>query len=128
MISLLDPRRLGADTVLGVTGEIDVVSAPLLRDTALAQLNRGVESLVIDLRGVTFIDSTGIGSLLRIHHRAGLLGATVHFVADQRAVLHVLDLMHLRRRLHVTPTVAAVAECCPPDEAIRVDLPTSIVR
>lgn len=114
LISLLDPHLEGAHTVVGVTGEIDVSGAPALRDSLLALLNRGAESLVVDLRGVTFMDSTGVGSLLRIHHRQSLLGGSVHFVADQPAVLRVLDLMQLRRRLHVTPTVAEVAGCCPP--------------
>lgn len=112
MISLLDPNRWGRYTVVGVTGEVDVASAPALRDKALALLNRGADALVLDLRGVTFMDSTGVGSLLRIHHRASLLGSTVHFVADQPAVLRVLDIMQLRRRLHVTPTVTAIQTCC----------------
>lgn len=123
MISLLDPNYDGLHTVVGVTGEIDVASAPALRDNLLALLNRGADSLVVDLRGVTFIDSTGVGSLLRIHHRQSLLGGAVHFVADQPAVLRVLDLMHLRRRLHVTPTVADVERCCPLPPALRIDLP-----
>jgi anti-sigma B factor antagonist len=113
MISLLDPHETGPHTVVGVTGEIDVATAPALRDALLGLLNRGVDSLVVDLRGVTFIDSTGVGSLLRIHHRQGLVGGRVHFVADQQSVLRVLDLMQLTRRLHVTDTVAAVAGCCP---------------
>jgi anti-sigma B factor antagonist len=113
MISLLDPHRVGMHTVVGVTGEIDVATAPALRDTVLGLLNRGAPSLVLDLRGVTFVDSTGVGSLLRIHHRQALLGGSVHFVADQPAVLRVLDLMQLRRRLHVTATVAEVDDCCP---------------
>jgi anti-sigma B factor antagonist len=127
MIGLLEPHRLGRHTVVGVTGELDVASAPALRDTLLALLDRGDgASLVVDLRGVTFIDSTGIGSLLRIHHRQSLLGGVVHFVADQPAVLRVLDAMQLRRRLHVTPTLAAVERCCPaeadPHEQPRVAL------
>lgn len=123
MISILDPHRVGSHTVVGVTGELDVAGAPTLRDTLLALLNRGASSLVVDLRGVTFIDSTGVGSLLRIHHRQSLLGGVVHFVADQPAVLRVLDLMQLRRRLHVTPTVADVEDCCPETAPVRVGLP-----
>jgi anti-anti-sigma factor len=115
MISLLDPHRTGPHTVVGVTGELDVATAPALRDSLLGLLNRGVDSLVVDLRGVTFIDSTGVGSLLRIHHRQGLLGGRIHFVADQSAVLRVLDLMQLTRRLHVTPSISAIAGCCPPE-------------
>ena len=73
MITLLDPVRSGQHTVVGVTGELDVATSPMLRDSLLALVNRGADSLVVDLRGVTFIDSTGVGSLLRIHHRQGLL-------------------------------------------------------
>jgi anti-sigma B factor antagonist len=113
MISLLDPVPMGIHTVVGVTGELDVASAPALRDRLLALINRGAPSLVVDLRGVTFIDSTGVGSLLRIHHRQGLVGGTVHFVADQPAVLRVLDLMQLTGRLHVAPSIQAVSDCSP---------------
>lgn len=113
MISLLEPRQIGGHTVVEVTGEIDVASAPVLRDRLLALLNRGAESLVIDLRGVTFVDSTGVGSLLRVFHRQSLLGGSMHFVADQPAVLRVFDVMALTRRLHVTASVADVDTCCP---------------
>ena len=124
MISVLDPHRVGSHTVVGVAGDVDVATAPVLRDSILALLNRGTDDLVLDLRGVQFIDSTGVGSLLRIHHRAGLLGVPVHFVADDPGVLRVFDLLQLRRHLHVTPTVAAADECCPPRRAQRLhDLP-----
>jgi anti-sigma B factor antagonist len=126
MISLLDPVPMGTHTVVGVTGELDVASAPALRDRLLALINRGAPSLVVDLRGVTFIDSTGVGSLLRIHHRQGLVGGTVHFVADQPAVLRVLDLMQLTGRLHVVPSISAVADCCP--IASTVDLRPEAAR
>jgi anti-sigma B factor antagonist len=124
MISLLDPHHVGLHTVVEVSGEIDVTSASVLRDRLLALLNRGADSLVVDLRGVTFLDSTGAGSLLRIFHRQGLLGGSIHFVADQPEVLRVFDLLQLTRRLHVTPSVAAVEICCPSPVAVRlVELP-----
>ncbi len=128
MISLLDPYVAGAHTVVGVTGEIDVASAPALRDRLLGLLNRGTLSLVVDLRGVTFMDSTGVGSLLRIHHRQSLLGGSVHFVADQHAVLRVLDLMQLRKRLHVVPTVTDIELCCPTVVALEIGAPQAAWR
>jgi anti-sigma B factor antagonist len=127
MISLLDPHQVGPHVVVEVTGEIDVTSASVLRDRLLALLNRGVDSLVIDLRGVTFVDSTGAGSLLRVFHRQGLLGGAIHFVADQPAVLRVFDLMQLTRRLHVTPSVAAVDVCCPALVSVRTLVPPRVV-
>jgi anti-sigma B factor antagonist len=121
MISLLDPHPVGPHIVVEVTGEIDVSSASVLRDRLLALLNRGADSLVVDLRGVTFVDSTGVGSLLRVFHRQSLLGGSIHFVADQPAVLRVFELMQLTRRLHVTPSVAAVEYCCPQPVAISLE-------
>jgi anti-sigma B factor antagonist len=128
LISLLDPVQVGEHTVVEVSGEVDVDSAAALRDTLLALVNRGADGLVVDLRGVTFIDSTGVGSLLRIYHRQTLLGGTVHFVADQPAVLRVFDIMQLTRRLHVTSSIAAVDTCCPPDGGHDVDLRASASR
>lgn len=113
MISLLDPQQVGPYTVVPVTGEVDVSTAPALRDISLALLNRGTTHLVLDLRGVTFMDSTGLGSLLRIHHRARLVDAQVHVIADQEHLLRLFDEMQLRRHLHVTPSMAAVRTCCP---------------
>lgn len=124
MISFLAARRAGAHTVLGVAGELDVATAASLRDRALALVNQGVASLVIDLRGVTFVDSTGVGSLLRIYHRQGLMGGRMHVVADQQFVVKVLDLLGLSRRLHVAPSVSDIGECClgsPPITSVSLD-------
>jgi anti-sigma B factor antagonist len=129
LITLCDPHPVGERVVVEVTGEIDVASAPALRDRLLALLNRGAPDLVIDLRGVTFIDSTGIGSLLRVYHRQSLLGGALHFVADQSAVLRVFELMQLTRRLHVAPSLAAVDVCCPPGTlSIELEPRTVVVR
>ncbi len=125
MISLLAPQRSGPYTVVAVVGELDAATAPVLRDAVLGLLNRGVDDLVLDLRGVTFVDSTGVGSLLRIHHRQGLVGGTVHFVADQPSVLRVLEVMQLTRRLHVTPSVAAIPACCPPEPLVDLRAPVT---
>lgn len=113
MAMLLDPRTVGAHTVVKFSGEIDIACSADMRDSLLGLVNRGVSSLVVDLRGVTFIDSTGVGSLLRVFHRQTLLGGTVHYVADQPAVLRVFDLMQLGRRLHLVSSLAEVDRCCP---------------
>lgn len=129
MISLLDPHRVGAHTVVELSGDVDVATAPALRDNLLALVNRGADSLVVDLRGVTFIDSTGVGTLLRIFHRQSLLGGAVHYVADQPAVLRVFDLMQLTRRLHVVGGIDEVDLCCPSlTPAARINLPRSLAR
>lgn len=116
----------GAHTVVTVSGELDGVTATSLRDRLLGLLNRGVESLVVDLRGVAALDAAGVGTLLRVHHRQVLLGGSVHFVADQPAVLRVLDTMRLRQRLHVTSRVEDVDHCCAGAPAEAIALPVQL--
>lgn len=130
MVTVLDPAQVGAHLVVAVEGVLDTASAPALRDRVLGLLNRGVDSLVVDLRGVSSIDSTGVGSLLRIHHRQALLGGSVHFVVDQPDVLHALDVMQLTNRLHVTPSVEDVDWCCAgaPARVICLEHPLRDVR
>jgi anti-anti-sigma factor len=113
MATLLESRAVGAHTVVSFDGDMDIACAAELRDSLLGMVNRGVSSLVVDLRGVTFIDSTGVGSLLRVFHRQTLLGGVVHFVADQPSVLRVFDLMQLGRRLHLVANIPDVDRCCP---------------
>jgi len=113
MATLLESSAVGAHTVVTFDGDLDIACAAEMRDSLLGLVNRGVTSLVVDLRGVTFIDSTGVGSLLRVFHRQTLLGGVVHFVADQPSVLRVFDLMQLGRRLHLVASIPDVDRCCP---------------
>ena len=113
MATLLDSSVIGVHTVVKFDGDLDIACAADMRDSLLGLVNRGVSSLVVDLRGVTFIDSTGVGSLLRVFHRQTLLGGVVHFVADQPCVLRVFDLMQLGRRLHLVDSLPEVDRCCP---------------
>jgi len=62
-------------TTVAVSGEIDLESGPKLREflaSQLAHLSEG--SLVVDARGVTFCDSSGLQAFVATHRRAGLLG------------------------------------------------------
>ena len=107
-------ERAGEDTVMRLDGELDMsgtfVLEPKLDELAAESVDGDV---LFDLRGVTFIDSTGVGSLLRVFHRQTLLGGVVHFVADQPSVLRVFDLMQLGRRLHLVASLPEVDRCCP---------------
>jgi anti-anti-sigma factor len=78
-----------------VSGELDLETAPELGDHALAALNDVSVHLVLDLRGVTFMDSTGLKVLLAAAHRADLAGGSLVLVAPNRAVSRILTLTGL---------------------------------
>jgi anti-anti-sigma factor len=78
-----------------VSGEVDLESAPELGDHSLAALKDVSVHLVLDLRGVTFMDSTGLKVLLATAHRADLAGGSLVLVAPNRAVHRILTLTGL---------------------------------
>jgi anti-sigma B factor antagonist len=74
----LETVTAGADcAVLRIAGEVDVYSAPQLRERVIQLLADGVRHIVADLREVDFLDSTGlgalVGSLRRLRERDGEL-------------------------------------------------------
>lgn len=60
----LDTREISGRSVIAVGGEIDVYTAPKLRDQIADLVQSGHYDIVIDLTGVEFIDSTGLGVLV----------------------------------------------------------------
>ncbi len=79
--------------------EVDLASAPALRDEMLAALNRDGVHLVADALDVTFMDSSGINALVRARERAAGLGGSLHVVTRSSAVRRVLQITGLVERL-----------------------------
>lgn len=61
--------RQDASTFLRLHGELDLVTADQVRQSAEQALNRGCSTLVIDLRGLEFMDSSGIHAMIAIDRR-----------------------------------------------------------
>lgn len=61
----LDVRHDGIETTIVAAGALDLASAGELR-TATYEASNGVRDVVLDLRGLTFIDSSGLGTLLNL--------------------------------------------------------------
>lgn len=62
-------ERDGA-VVLSVTGELDMNTVEILSERVQQQLDAGAISLVIDLSGLAFMDSSGLRLLIALHDRA----------------------------------------------------------
>ena len=82
--------------VVEVAGELDLHSAPQLR----AELNRALENnapprIVVDLMGVTFLDSTGVGVLVGALKRAREAQGALHFCGAQSRVRRVFEITGL---------------------------------
>ncbi|HET6507580.1 MAG TPA: STAS domain-containing protein [Baekduia sp.] len=79
------------DTVtLAPAGEIDLVTAPLIADHLAAIAAGDVGHLVLDLEGVTFMDSNGVALLLGTWRRAAREGWTLTIARTPPVVAEVL--------------------------------------
>jgi anti-sigma B factor antagonist len=79
----LESIATGGDcALLRVTGEIDVYTAPLLRERMIHLVDDGARHIIADLREVTFLDSTGlgvlVGSLKRLRSHQGSLRVVIN--------------------------------------------------
>ena len=85
----------GADSVtVLVTGEVDMGSKELLEE-AMSELGGQPQNLMVDLRGVTFIDSMGLAMLLRIHRLCEANGGSLALAAPSDNVRKLLRLSQL---------------------------------
>lgn len=79
-------------SVLAVAGEVDLLTAGDF-ERALADAQRRSQHLLVDIRGVTFMDSTGLRALLEARQRAADGGSPFFLqVEPDGAVARLLDL------------------------------------
>jgi anti-sigma B factor antagonist len=96
--------------VVQICGELDISTAPELRERLLAVLNRsGFSRLILDLSKLEFMDSSGVAVLVNTERRARLLGRTVVLVAPQRPVLRVLQVCGLGHYFSIFDDIGSAA-------------------
>lgn len=97
--------------VVTVAGELDLLTIRVLREALDELVATGATDVVVDLSGLTFIDSSGLGTLVRAKRRLRVLRGSVALVCQEGPVLRLLALTGLRHVLRVFDTVeAAVAD------------------
>jgi anti-sigma B factor antagonist len=94
----LEERRNGARTVLAVHGELDLATVGDVR-SRLDALRREGRSVVLDLDGLAFMDSTGIRLLLQAAQDASRDGWDFSVTRGSFAVRRVLESAHIDDRL-----------------------------
>lgn len=91
-------------TVLTVGGEVDTLTAPRLGTALDDLLDIPDDDLAIDLTGVTFLASSGLGALIRTAHRAADEDRRLFVVATGRAVLRPLEVTGSAQLFTVLPS------------------------
>jgi anti-sigma B factor antagonist len=108
--------RFGTDSfVVALAGELDIgTSGPFERELD-ALLDGGARRLVVDLLGVTFLGSVGLGLLTRAAKRTRAIGGECVVVSDDPRVLRVFEITGLDRIFRIERSLMeAVAQLVGP--------------
>jgi len=91
--------------VVSVQGEIDVATAPQLRERLQRRASAGAGTIVVDLLGVTFLDSTALGVLVGALKRSREAGGELRLVIEQPRILKVFEITGLTDVFSIYTTV-----------------------
>lgn len=112
------PQRL----ILEIEGELDMASASLLTDTLDGADLQAVDTVVLDLRSVSFIDSTGLRTIFSARNTVREAGRRFAVTPGSPQVQRVLSLTRLDEHLHTldspdaeTPHPAPSPQPIPPN-------------
>ena len=92
-------------TVLAVSGEVDVYTAPRLRERLVDLVSQGHRQIVVDLEAVDFLDSTGLGVLVGGLKRLRSHGGDLSLVCTQARILKVFEITGLTTVFSIAETV-----------------------
>jgi anti-anti-sigma factor len=101
--------RLREVTLLVVTGELDMATVPLLEERLRDVEESGANPLVIDLRGLGFIDSTGLMALLRAHERACVAGRRIAVINGTGQAHRLFEITNADQTIEVIEDAAELA-------------------
>jgi anti-sigma B factor antagonist len=106
-------------TVIAVGGEIDVYTAPKLREKLIGLVEAGSYQLIVDMEGVEFLDSTGLGVLVGGLKRVRAHDGWIDLVCTQGRILRIFRITGLNRVFSIYDTVpqSIAAHPIPPDAA-----------
>ncbi len=95
----------GGVPVVRVSGEVDVHSAPRLRDGVAVELETAPSKVVIDLTNVGFLDSTGLGALVAARTTASERGIALPVVCTSERILKLFTITGLDGVFDIHPDV-----------------------
>jgi anti-sigma B factor antagonist len=103
----LSAYTIGDAYVVAPVGEVDVAAAPALGRMLGDAVREGHVDLVVDLSGVTFMDSSGLSVLLNASRRTIRAGGRLRLASPNADIQRVMTLTRLDTTFPIYPSLAA---------------------
>jgi anti-sigma B factor antagonist len=100
----------GRAVTLALNGELDLVSGPALEEAMAALADSDAELVVVDLRGLTFMDSTGLHLLVQAQQWAHDFGHRFALIRGPEQVQRLFDLTGLADTMTIVESVDRLFE------------------
>ncbi len=100
----INVNKSESGTIVATTGELDVHSAGSLEKVLQDLISQGDSTIVLDLTGLEFLDSTGLGVMVKALKWAQDAGGSLRVVADDEKITKVFTITGLEEALSLTST------------------------
>lgn len=101
-------RRLPTATIVAVAGEIDVFTAPQLDSLLAGEIEAGHTNLVLDFTQVEFLDSTGLGVVVKAVKTCRADSGSVSVVVTTDRIRRIFEITGLDSAIRLGATLAEV--------------------
>ena len=92
----IETRKEEGVTIVDLSGKLTIGEGDVqLRETVVDLLDRGVQKILLNLKGVRMMDSSGLGELIRCKATVNNAGAVVRLVHVEDKVQEVLEMTRL---------------------------------
>lgn len=100
---LIETERIGPNLIVQVDGELDLETSPVFREKVESKLNQYemIKHLILDLKQVNFIDSSGLGAILGRFKRLSQQGGRVSAVNVSPQVRRIFELSGLLKIMKI---------------------------
>jgi anti-sigma B factor antagonist len=103
-------ERDGATCAVTLQGEVDVYTAPRLKDTLVEAIEDGCVYVIVDLEDVAFIDSSGLGVLVGALRRAKERSGAIRLVCTKESILKIFRITGLDKVFPIFSSAAEASE------------------
>jgi len=102
-------NTLDGATVVSLAGEVDIATKPELSSILNTLLDHGARDFIIDLRGVTYLDSSGLGVVLSANKRLMWEGGRLA-ILDSAPPHHLLEVARINAMIPVFNDLESAAD------------------